>query len=181
MNEPTVEKYVQQIIELQQDPPRTCSFAGTIKYCYKLTNSRPLLILGVSFIIGMVYLWIVEKIPHKIGSFIGSMILVLGALLMALIPFILGCRIFFLLRKGVIGEAIVVNFTREDSLGFSVYARARQGIVKGNWKVQSQLNTFESSFTTEAMWADDVKEGTKLNVIIHPRKKKVLFVLGLSK
>jgi hypothetical protein len=179
MKKISIEQYVEKAIENQNDPPRNFSFLEVVKFIFTQPNSKPQLVIGIGISIAFVFIWVTGRVPHGTGSFLMGLAFVLFGIFLAAIPMFMAYRVFIASKYGYLCSAQILEFKREASGGLTVSPASRYGTVKGKWRVDGIMGSFEQNFATEAPWADDVNLGKKFKVVLHPKKQKVLTVLGL--
>jgi hypothetical protein len=158
----SIEKHIQLFVEGNPNVPRKYYLFDAVKLVASQPDIIQELLIGLILVSIFVYIGVRGSESYRILGFLLALCI---ALLSVYSPVYLIRRIFTASKYGFIGEAEVIDSKR------MLY-----GLV--NWKciIRNQHSIFEYIFASKATW---IITGIKLKVVLHPKKNKILFVIGV--
>ncbi len=163
----SIKEHLQQVIKDKPEPPRNYRLSDAIKLVY--TQSQVILQIIVALGLVLLFTYLIVTKGLQANSIIPICLVLLFIFVSLLHPFMIR-NIFITLKYGSIGEAEVID----SSSTFG-------GQIKWKLLVRTQLSVFEEMLTTQSTWVDDVIKGKKFRVLVHPKKDKVQFIIGIIK
>lgn len=184
MDAAQLDRLVREAISAEPDPPRPVPRWVLLEH--SLLNGPALAVIGV----GAVTLWAVLRfsgaggLAAELGAQGTVFPVVLGTLGVGLIglPLLTYARLARVLRHGVRTVARVTELDMPDAPSDAAAHRhaAGGGRVTGHRLVEHPAGLFEEAFATDAEWGDALVPGSEIDVVVHPRRPRVLLELGLA-
>jgi len=162
----------------RQVPPRAVDTGHLVRASYRSVAGRSL--AGIGIVMGvalLVFAFIArEKEP-------GSAVLLLGFALfcafMTILPVLPARRLARALRDGtVVGSTVTEVAISPPGVRTTIDSIAN-GFAKGRLRVPG-LAEDEIEFESDSAWATRVAEGSRIDVLVDPRRQRVLWILGPS-
>jgi uncharacterized protein (DUF58 family) len=160
----------------RQPPPRAVDTSRIVRASYRSVAGRSLAGFGiVSGIALLVVAWFArEQEP-------GSAILLLGfalfCVLMILLPVLPARRLAHALRDGVVSAGTVTNVEIEPVGTRRTIDSIANGLARGRLRVPG-LADDGVEFESDAPWATRIAEGSRMDVLVDPERRRVLWILG---
>lgn len=183
MDAAQLDRLVRQAISAEPDPPRPVPRWVLLEH--SLLNGPALAVI----VVGAVTLWAVaaltggDQIPAGQQSQLTVFAVVLGCLGVGLVclPLLTYARLARVLRHGVRTVARVTELDMPDTAPAPDGQRtAGDRRVTGHRLVEHPAGLFEEPFSTDAQWGDALVPGSEIDVIVHPRRPRVMLELGLA-
>jgi hypothetical protein len=163
----SIKEHIQQVIKDNPEPPRDYHLSESIKIVY--TQSQVILQLIVSLGLFLSFGYLVVARGLQVNDIIPIGLLLSFIFVSLAHPFMIR-NIFITLKYGSIGEAEVIDSTStfDGQLKWKVLIRTRHSV-------------FEQILPSQPTWVDEIIKGTRFKVLVHPKKDKVLFIVGVIK
>lgn len=190
MDAAQLDRLVRESISAEPDPPRPVPRWVLLEH--SLLNGPALAVIAV----GAGTLWAVSSLSGAAelvggpGSQPTAFTVVLTALGVGLIglPLVTYARLAHVLRHGVRTVARVTELDAPDTpakaqAGPADAEQGRAGTrrrVTGHRLVEHPVSLFEEPFSSDAEWAEALMPGSEIDVVVHPRRPRVLLELGLA-
>jgi hypothetical protein len=167
-----------QIVEKTPRPPRNVS---AFELLVAVLNSRTSYwVSGIALVLMVPPLRVIfgsadhDRDEYFLGLGSGAM-----ALLMAASPIARWWRLLAALRAGPLGHAEVETVQVDEESRTTIDA-TRNGFARGVWRVSTDDGrSFSEPFEIDQPFARRVGPGSRLQVLVHPRKPKSTFTLAL--
>lgn len=190
MDAAQLDRLVREAITAVPDPPRPVPRWVLLEH--SVLNGPALAVIAV----GAITLWAVSQLAG--GDLVGDQdtqltvfTVVLTALGVGLIglPLLTYARLAHVLRHGVRTVARVTELDMPDTppAGDDAdtaaprrHGRTPSRRVTGHRLVEHPAGLYEEPFATDADWADALMPGSEIDVVVHPRRPRVLLDLGLA-
>lgn len=167
-----------QIVEQAPQPPR--KVAAFELLVAMLDNRTSYWLLGIALVLMVPPLRVIfgsaahDRTEYFLGLGSGAM-----ALLAAASPMAVWWRLLMALRAGSLGLAEVQTVQVDEESRTTIDA-TRNGFARGVWRVSTDDGrSFSEPFEIDQPFARRVGPGSRLQVLVHPRKPKSTFTLAL--
>lgn len=176
-----LDDYARDTVASQPDPPRRVPLWSLLARSYRSRGGA--IAVGVAVLLGapMIfasYLLVVGPLWQRLALAIFS---TLFTFVFASIPALRGLHLRSALRYGirVEGEIVAAHWAAPEFWPETVDA-ATHGIARGTRRVQHPTGVFEDSFISDSAWASKLTPGTRVKLLAHPSRQRVLVDLGPS-
>lgn len=176
MDAAQLDRLVRETVAARPDPPRPVPHWALLEH--SLLNGPALVVLAVGALtlLGLSQFVGNGELAPGQDSDLTTFALVVGGLGVGLIglPLLTFGRLVAMLRRGRPATARVLEVAPADTVAASPH---RRGVV-GQRLVECATGLFEEPFHVDQPWAGELTEGTELTVIVHPRRRRVLYELA---
>jgi hypothetical protein len=176
-----LDEYARATVASQPDPPRRVPLWPLLGRSYRSRVGA--IAIGVAVLLGapMIfasYLLVVGPLWQRLAL---AVLFTLFTIVFASAPAMRGLHLRSALRYGirVEGEIVSADWTAPEFWPETVDA-ATHGITRGTRRVQHPAGVFEDSFISDSAWASKLTPGTKVKLLAHPERRRVLVDLGPS-
>lgn len=158
-------RYIARVVAQQPQPPRRVRWVDIVKFLVGLRGAAavfgPAIVL--LFALCLAVFW-----PGWSPIRVAVVLLVIPIAGAALVrPLASAARLLAALRAGIFTSAVVSD------------VRDTQDGVQGRCDVRAPEGAYEARFDLAAPWAADLQVGSTMVVLIHPRRRRVLWFVGL--
>jgi len=168
MQKMSIEKYLKQKLEINPIPPRSYKLSEVVKVVLSQQSILPRSIIGLLMLLGFSLLCIIKMGHHENDIYLVLIGFPIILFLGFFVPFHMIKTAIIALKNGCMGEIDFIEINRTTF-----------GSIKWKCLVRTQINNFEQTFTSEASWKDEAIKAKKFSAIVYPRKKKILYIIGV--
>jgi hypothetical protein len=170
--------WLAEMTRARPTPPRPIDQSALRRRILLSRDSLIIWVLGLIFIGLGVLALLRGHLPPKTFTdvlILGGIIVALGTGgIMLVIPLVAVHRVKRALGQGVLAHAQVISV----EFGRRTLASPEEAI--GERLVDHPRGAFRTSFGISAPWRREIHEGSVMDVLVHPQKRKILFDLGFS-
>ena len=157
-------RYIARVVAQQPHPPRRVRWVDIVEFVIGLRGASalftPALVLVFATLVATFW-------PGWSPIRVAVILLVIPAAATLLArPLLSATRLLAALRTGIFTSAVVSDIRDTDDG------------VRGRCDVRALEDAFEARFDLAAPWAADLRIGSMMVVLIHPRRRRVLWFVG---
>jgi hypothetical protein len=172
-----LDEVLRAAVRLSPDPPRPSSVARLLRVSYKSITGKSM--VGVALVLGAPAT-VIEILAslHDVGHVPLAIFAVLFTAFLLAVPAVPARRASRALREGVRALAEVTELRHAPPGRVTTIDSVSHGFASGRWRVDHPQGAFEKSFQTDSTWADELRVGSVVLLLVDPNRPSILVDLG---